>query len=292
MTQSDLDLKEFETDSEEIPILNLDEHYKLYGLIGEGNYGSVYEAIDLESSKTVAIKLFVPDEYFGVYELHREFSLMKDISRDPHCHPGIICYHKIFINSKDNRIALVMDYVQGYDLDEYINILKRTSETISPQIMKGIMIQLLSILKYLHSKKLVQRDIKPANIMCGKDGFITLIDFGFSCYFSDQVSDQLRCNKIQGSDYYMSPDLFEIDQNKKPYDITLEQAKSDDIWALGLVFFELTHKKDIDIENSCKHEPSSYTDKNINKIIDAMLSCPWKKRITASDAYKMLEYVK
>uniref|UniRef100_A0A3P9QJI8 non-specific serine/threonine protein kinase n=1 Tax=Poecilia reticulata TaxID=8081 RepID=A0A3P9QJI8_POERE len=92
--------------------------------------------------------------------------------------------------------------------------------------VREIACQLVSALYYLHSHRILHRDMKPQNILLGKSGVVKLCDFGFARAMSVST---LVLTSIKGTPLYMSPEIVE----EKPYDHTA------DLWALGCILYEL-----------------------------------------------------
>ncbi|XP_035522787.1 serine/threonine-protein kinase 36 [Morone saxatilis] len=92
--------------------------------------------------------------------------------------------------------------------------------------VREIACQLVSALYYLHSHRILHRDMKPQNILLGKSGVVKLCDFGFARAMSVST---LVLTSIKGTPLYMSPELV----GEKPYDHTA------DLWSLGCILYEL-----------------------------------------------------
>ena len=84
---------------------------------------------------------------------------------------------------------------------------------------------MIDAISYLHSKNIVHRDLKLENIMINEKGFIKIIDFGIS----KELDPELYTNTVCGTAEYMAPELLE----------GLSYNKSVDLWAIGIIIYEL-----------------------------------------------------
>ena len=154
----------------------LSKRYKIEQLIGTGGYASVYRASDLTFGYTRAIKE-VSDPDPGVRNQFRLEAELLINSRHPNIPHG---YHLI---EDMNRLFLVMDYVQGKDLEELLNesLTQRGRPLDESQVLKWA-IDICGALDETHNLKVpvIHRDIKPANIKITPDGTPILIDFGLA----------------------------------------------------------------------------------------------------------------
>lgn len=154
----------------------LSKRYKIEQLIGTGGYASVYRASDLTFGYTRAIKE-VSDPDPGVRNQFRLEAELLINSRHPNIPHG---FHLI---EEMNRLFLVMDYVQGKDLEELLNesLTQRGRPLDESQVLKWA-IDICGALDETHNLKVpvIHRDIKPANIKITPDGTPILIDFGLA----------------------------------------------------------------------------------------------------------------
>jgi len=222
-----------------IPIENVTEEYHIktidlnsYSFIkelGKGAFGSVWEAQD-ENGEKVAIKLMHTIDQHTLNDLINEIKILRDISTSPQCHPGIVCYRGLYKDSSKNQYVLIMDLIEGIELQKYI-----TNQITRPTLveLKKMMMHLFSALAYMHSYDIAHRDIKPANIMYTSKGRLVLVDLGFACYTKNKKP---KCTGNYGTPIYEPPELF-IGENLTP-----EDSKAHDVWALALTFYDLMSK--------------------------------------------------
>ena len=105
------------------------------------------------------------------------------------------------------------------------NILK-DDQSLSEATVQKIAKQLVRALHYLHSNRIIHRDMKPQNVLIASNGTLKLCDFGFARAMS---SNTIVLTSIKGTPLYMSPELVK----EQPYDAT------SDLWSLGVILYEL-----------------------------------------------------
>lgn len=197
----------------------LGERYKILSLLGSGGMATVYLARDLILDRDVAVKVLR-------YDFHENTDAMRRFQREALSatqltHPNIVGVYDVGEENGSNYI--VMEYVKGTDLKEYI----QQKGPISPRESVVIMQQILSAIDIAHRNRIIHRDIKPQNILIDQNGVVKITDFGIAVALSETSLTQT--NTLLGSVHYLSP----------------EQARGgmatirSDIYALGVVFFEL-----------------------------------------------------
>ncbi|NXL42919.1 STK36 kinase, partial [Podilymbus podiceps] len=192
------------------------ERYHVLEMIGEGSFGRVYKGRRKRSAQVVALK-FIPKVGRSEKELknlQREIEIMRGLH-----HPNIIQMLDSF--ETDKEVVVVTDYAEG----ELFQILEDDGSLPEDQV-QAIAAQLVSALYYLHSHRILHRDMKPQNILLGKDGIVKLCDFGFARAMSIHT---MVLTSIKGTPLYMSPELVE----ERPYDHTA------DLWSVGCILYEL-----------------------------------------------------
>ncbi|XP_073160998.1 serine/threonine-protein kinase 36 isoform X11 [Lepidochelys kempii] len=193
------------------------EKYHVLEMIGEGSFGRVYKGRRKYSAQVVALK-FIPKVGRSEKELknlQREIEIMRGLH-----HPNIVQMLDSF--ETDKEVVVVTDYAEG----ELFQILEDDGNLPEDQV-QGIAAQLVSALYYLHSHRILHRDMKPQNILLSKGGVIKLCDFG---RFARAMSiNTMVLTSIKGTPLYMSPELVQ----EKPYDHTA------DLWSVGCILYEL-----------------------------------------------------
>ncbi|KAJ7388729.1 Serine/threonine-protein kinase 36 [Desmophyllum pertusum] len=192
------------------------ERYHVLEVIGEGSFGKVYKGRKKFSGQVVALK-FIPKVGRSEKELknlQREIDIMRNLE-----HENIIKLLDSFETPKE--VCVVTEYAEG----ELFQILEDDG-SLPEQQVRMIACQLVKALYYLHSHRILHRDMKPQNILLGKGGVVKLCDFGFARAMSINT---LVLTSIKGTPLYMSPELVQ----EKPYD------HNSDLWSVGCILYEL-----------------------------------------------------
>src|SRR5690606_7077174 len=114
------------------------------------------------------------------------------------------------------------EFVEGRSLDEHL----RKKGKLNNVESENIIFQVASALKYLHSKEVLHRDIKPQNFRIQADGTVKMLDFGIARRRdSPKLTQQ---GFVVGTTAYMAPEQFRQQVHKKS-----------DLWSLGVMTYEL-----------------------------------------------------
>ncbi|MBQ8037243.1 MAG: serine/threonine protein kinase, partial [Proteobacteria bacterium] len=208
-------------------------HYTLEEKIGDGGFGDVFRARDINTGMEVAIKCSRSDAAETKLK-DREQRFMREVS----ClsklrHPGIVQIFEYGMLPEDGTLYLVMEFVCGLTLE---TLIKRDAP-YSFVAASDIILQVLDALAEAHNQGIVHRDLKPANIMLVRQGLRTnvvkLLDFGIAKAFDGTEPDLTSQNFQNGAGFgtpqYMPPEQF---YGKKV-------GPHSDLYAVALVFYEL-----------------------------------------------------
>jgi hypothetical protein len=120
-----------------------------------------------------------------------------------------------------SEFCVVTEFAQG----ELFEILE-DDKSLPEDVVQSVSKQLIRALNYLHSNRILHRDMKPQNILVASNGNVKLCDFGFARAMSNQT---LVLTSIKGTPLYMAPELVQ----EQPYNHTV------DLWSLGVILYEL-----------------------------------------------------
>lgn len=202
--------------------------YRVDRTIGTGGMGVVVEATDTRLERRVAIKFLLPE-----YAEHAEAA--SRFMREARAAVKIKSDHSarvIDVGTLENGSPyMVMEYLEGADLAQ---ILERDG-VLSVEDAALYVIQACEAVAEAHSHGIVHRDLKPANLFLAQqpDGSVRIkvLDFGISKVAETQKDHSLtRTSSMMGSPLYMSPEQMRSTRN-----VDLRT----DIWALGVIFYEM-----------------------------------------------------
>ena len=220
--------------------------------IGQGSFSLIYKGYRLKDRKPIAIKKitrFIEQKY-----IDSEINLMKKLDND-----NILKLYEVI--QQGSSLYLILEYCNNGDLGQYIET-KNTEQDLS------FIYQIICGLKYLYKNNILHRDIKPQNILVSGDK-IKICGFGFAKNLAKNDLISTFC----GSPLYMAPEILKIG----------EYTEKSDIWSLGVIIYEILHKKHPYPSNSqgeliknIKNENNIFVelkniDENLTKLVNTML---------------------
>lgn len=186
-------------------------------MIGKGTFGKVWLVRHSTSKRFLALKVLDKEviiQHKQVKQVMREKEVLSECST---C-PFIVNFIGSFQDTQ--RLFLAMEFVIGGELFTRINTVGR----LSVEDARFYVCEALMALTFMHERDIVYRDLKPENIVLDAMGHIRLVDFGFARHLESG-----RCGSFCGSPYYIAPEMLS----------TSTYGKSVDIWALGVLTYEL-----------------------------------------------------
>ncbi|MBX7547287.1 serine/threonine-protein kinase [Streptomyces sp. NPDC004232] len=195
--------------------------YRLADSIGSGGMGRVWRAHDEVLHRTVAVKeltaaLYVSDSDRAVL-LARTRAEARAAARINHS--AVVTVHDVL--EHDGRPWIVMELVEGNSLADEVKERGR----VEPREAARIGLWVLRALRAAHSAGVLHRDVKPGNVLLGKDGRVLLTDFGIAQIEGD--STITRTGEVVGSVDYLAPERV---RGHDP-------GPSSDLWALGATLY-------------------------------------------------------
>ena len=196
--------------------------YKILGRLGAGAMAVVYKARQLSLNRIVAIKV-LPKRFTENPEYVERFYKEGQAAGKLN-HPNIV--QAIDVGEAGGYHYFVMEYVEGKTIADDLSAGKVFDEREALEII----IQVAHALAHAHARVLIHRDVKPKNIMIGKDGTVKLADMGLARETTDIEAAQTEAGKAYGTPYYISPE-----QIRGKVDIDGRA----DIYGLGATFYHM-----------------------------------------------------
>ena len=197
--------------------------YRLVNCIASGSSCQVWEVIDNETTRRMAMKLLLPDSLTDgevVAALKHEFNVAKTFD-----HPNIVKYHELSVTKQHGYFVMDLFPAPSLKTQVFNDIrglhmrLKRLVELVA------------SALEHIHERGYLHRDIKPDNILMNKSAEVRVIDFSLASKAAGALSKMLhrKQSTVQGTRTYMAPEQI----MGKP--LTIQT----DIYNFGITLFEL-----------------------------------------------------
>ncbi|MEW4489239.1 WD40 repeat domain-containing serine/threonine-protein kinase [Thalassoglobus sp. JC818] len=198
--------------------------YEILGEVGKGNMGIVYEALQSSLNRELAIKSLKPSEEPSDYE--QEMFVSEAVVTANLVHPNIVPIHDLG-RTDDGKLFYSMKKVTGKPWDKEIR--NRPLEENLDIFMK-----LCDAVAYAHSRGVINRDLKPENVIVGRYGEVIVLDWGLAVTTSEFPKNESILQDFRGgagTPVYMAPELVSEDVNSI--------GNHTDIYLLGAILFEI-----------------------------------------------------
>ena len=212
-------------------------HYRVHGRIGQGGMGEVYLADDLALKRRVALKFLLPvgavePRDAATPDAESPRRLLREARAAAQLDHPYIC--KVYeVGEHDGRAFLAMEYVEGVTLKARL-----ASGSLTTEEATRIGGEVAEALHFAHTRGIIHRDVKPANVMLAANGHVKVMDFGVAKRMvappaADDVTAGASTATLPGEPTgtlaYMSPEQIRAE----PID-----ARSD-VFAFGVLLQEL-----------------------------------------------------
>lgn len=258
--------------------VQLQNRYKVLGVIGVGGMGAVYKTQDLRFpnvQRLCAVKEMVNTatdpqvQQMVIRNFEREASILATLS-----HPAIPQVYDYF--TEGNRSYLVLEYIAGRDLEA---LLAETEGFFSETRVIDWAVQICDVLSFLHNhqpRPIIFRDLKPSNIMLDDHDRIRLVDFGIAKLFQSGAKGTMI-----GTEGYSPPEQYR----------GIAEPRGD-IYALGATLHHLLSKQDPRLEPpfSFHERPIFKTNPTVSRelveVLDKALEYDINKRWGSAEEFK------
>ena len=242
----------------------LTDLYQLIGKVGSGTYGEVHKArVKADPTRLVSVKQTknVNEDKTIPPAVLRELMLLSEINFPHIIHTST---KDVFYDPETHVFSFVYDY-GAFDVRKLIRYYAKKRQTLSENVTKSILFQLLLALDHIHQRGIIHCDVTPPNLIImphnsKMPGILKLIDFGLARAIDSQNQD-----KFTGvvTVWYRAPELLLGDTR---YDAAI------DVWSAGCIFAELLLGSVLFQAETQQLEqnPTAFNRNQLNKILEVM----------------------
>ena len=194
-------------------------------VLGHGSFGRVLFGANMDTGELIAIKqipIFHTEENkSSINHIQQEIDILSQLH-----HKNIVRY---LGTSRDGQnLNIFLEYVAGGSISSLLNRFGKFNEPLIRVYTK----QILEGLEYLHSHKIIHRDIKGANVLVSNEGVVKLADFGTAKKIYG-IGDKTEFNSLRGTINWMAPEVMKQEGH----------GRYADIWSVGCTVLEMATAK-------------------------------------------------
>jgi len=195
--------------------------YRLLQPLGQGGMGVVWRSRDELLGRDVAVKevLIPPELSHGERETLRERTLREARSAARLSHPNVVTIFDVVVEA--GRPWIVMEFVASRSLAEVL----REDGPLPPRQVAEVGRQVLAALRVAHAAGVLHRDVKPSNVLLGRDGRVVLTDFGIATLEGDP--SLTTSGMLLGSPAFIAPERVQARGT----------GPESDLWSLGATLY-------------------------------------------------------
>ena len=199
--------------------------FEIISRLGAGSSGEVWLADEVETGRTVALKILHGHGVAGTSEelLQREFRILSKL-----IHPNLVLLFRA-IATTDGRQGLAMEWIDGWPLDEWLDQHPDLPLAGKLELFQGM----VRGVAFLHENGVIHRDLKPANVIVDAQGVAKIVDFGLARLHQDEAASGMDGGSIgvSGTLHFMAPE--------QAADGRGSGAMPVDVYAMGLMLHRL-----------------------------------------------------
>jgi tRNA A-37 threonylcarbamoyl transferase component Bud32/tetratricopeptide (TPR) repeat protein len=200
--------------------------YRIVRFLGEGGMGVVYEAVQENPHRTVALKVVKPGlDHSLLRRFEHESQALARLQ-----HPGIAHIYEAGVADTGfgPQPYFAMEFIRGQALRGYVE-----ARHLSVRERLALMVKICQAVDHAHQRGLIHRDLKPGNILVDETGQPKILDFGIARVTDSeaQVTRQTDVGQLVGTLEYMSPEQVLADPG--------EVDTRSDVYSLGVILYEM-----------------------------------------------------